>query len=386
MKRLAPLAFAAGLLAPLTALAAPSPPAIDARVAEAMAKTGARGLAVAVIEDGRPVFVRAYGQRNAKGDPLTDRTVMYGASLTKTVFAYTVMQLVDEKKVDLDRPVAAMLPQPLPSYASEEDIDRYSRWGDLAGDERWRALTLRMSLTHSTGFPNFWWDGPDQKLRIHFEPGRRYAYSGTGIMLGQFAIERGLELDLRAEMQRRVFDRFGMTDTDVMWRPAFAANLADGWDEKGAPQPHDERSKTRAAGSMDTTIADMARFAAGLVRGEGLSPAARAEMLKRQLAITTPSQFPSFGPEAPPAQRRPDLAAGLGVVVFDGPQGHGFYKGGHDDITGNTMVCVERGRRCVVLLANDVRAEPAYPGLVRFLIGETGAPWTWEYGAKAAGW
>ena len=385
MKRLAPLAFAAGLLAPLTALAAPSPPAIDARVAEAMAKTGARGLAVAVIEDGRPVFVRAYGQRNAKGDPLTDRTVMYGASLTKTVFAYTVMQLVDEKKVDLDRPVAAMLPQPLPSYASEEDIDRYSRWGDLAGDERWRALTLRMSLTHSTGFPNFWWDGPDQKLRIHFEPGRRYAYSGTGIMLGQFAIERGLELDLRAEMQRRVFDRFGMTDTDVMWRPAFAANLADGWDEKGAPQPHDERSKTRAAGSMDTTIADMARFAAGLVRGEGLSPAARAEMLKRQLAITTPSQFPSFGPEAPPAQRRPDLAAGLGVVVFDGPQGHGFYKGGHDDITGNTMVCVERGRRCVVLLANDVRAEPAYPGLVRFLIGETGAPWTWEYGAKAAG-
>ena len=42
---------------------------------------------------------QAYGIRNAKGDPLTTDTVMYGASLTKTVFAYTVMQLVDQGKL-----------------------------------------------------------------------------------------------------------------------------------------------------------------------------------------------------------------------------------------------------------------------------------------------
>ena len=68
--------------------------------------------------------------------------------------------------------------------------------------------------------------------------------------------------------------------------------------------------------------------------------------------------------------RRSDLAAGLGVVVFDGPQGPGFYKGGHDDTTGNTWVCVKAAKRCVVILANDVRAEAAFPRLVEFVLGD----------------
>lgn len=66
--------------------------------------------------------------------------------------------------------------------------------------------------------------------------------------------------------------------------------------------------------------------------------------------------------------------------MFDGPQGRGFMKGGHNDSTGNMMVCIERGRRCVVLLSNDVRSEAAFPRLVAFVLGETGAPWRWEYG------
>ena len=46
-----------------------------------------------------------------------------------------------------------------------------------------------MLLTHSSGFANFSWVEPDEKLRIHFEPGSRYAYSGEGIILLQFALE-----------------------------------------------------------------------------------------------------------------------------------------------------------------------------------------------------
>ena len=104
-------------------------------------------------------------------------------------------------------------------------------------------------------------------------------------------------------------------------------------------------------------------------------------MTRPQAPITTASQFPTLQPELPVARRRPDLAAGLGVVVFDGPQGHAFFKGGHDDQTGNTMVCVERRRACVVLLSNDVMAETLYPTIVRQLLGEAGVPWEWEYGA-----
>ena len=72
-----------------------------------------------------------------------------------------------------------------------------------------------------------------------------------------------------------------------------------------------------------------------------------------------------------------------GVVVFDGPQGHGFYKGGHDGQTANTMVCVEKGQRCVVILSNDVRAEAGFAGLVKFVLGDTGVPYEWEYGDRA---
>ena len=244
-----------------------------------------------------------------------------------------------------------------------------------------------MALTHSTGFGNFWFLEPDEKLRIHFDPGTQFSYSGEGFSLLQFAIEngrksQGLGLDV-GDLTGAIFARLGMTRTSLKWRPDFRPNLADGWNDKGEPVEHDERSKVRVAGSMDTTIADLSKFVAALVRGDGLSPASRAELARPSLPIATAHQFPNLAPALPVAQRRKDLAAGLGVIVFDGPQGHGFFKGGHDDQTGNTMVCLERGKRCVLILSDDVRAEASYPDLVRFILGETGVPYEWEYGDHA---
>jgi CubicO group peptidase (beta-lactamase class C family) len=385
MRRLSALLLAAGIaLAPSCAShiphaspPLPAPAALDAEVGRAIRATGARGLAIAVIDEGRVVLARAYGARNARGEPLLADTVMYGASLTKTAFAYMVLQLVDEGRLDLDTPIAHYLARPLPDYPTE---DKYAPWADLANDQRWRAITPRILLTHSAGFSNFAFVEPDGKLRIHFAPGSRYAYSGEGLILLQFVLERGQGLDVGEEMQRRVFDRFGMPDTSMIWRADFADNLADGWKADGSIEPHDERSKVRAAGSMDTSIADMARLAAGIARNEGLSPQSAAERVRPQLAITTASQFPSLQAELPTSQRRADLAAGLGMIVFDGPQGPAWFKGGHNDSTGNTWVCVQRGQRCVVILANDVRAEAAFPQLVRFVLGDTGVPWDWEYG------
>jgi hypothetical protein len=233
-----------------------------------MAATQAKGMAVAVIDHGAVGYVHAYGIRNAKGDPLTPDTVMYGASLTKTVFAYTVMQLVDQGRLKLDTPLKDDLDKPLPSYGPDPVFpDKYGREGhayeDLASDPRWEKITPRMCLTHSTGFNNFWFVEPDQKLHIHFEPGTRYSYSGEGMILLQFTIEhgrksQGLGLDVGA-LTKANFDRLGMTRTSLVWRPDFAANLADGWNDKGEPREHDERSKVRAAGSMDTTISDYDR-------------------------------------------------------------------------------------------------------------------------------
>lgn len=366
--------LAASLLAGCVSLAPAVHVPDDAEVARLMAGAQVQGLALAVIEGGQVVKVGTYGWRNAERRlPLTSDSIMYGASLTKTAFAYMLLQLADEGKLDLDASVATLLPRPLPDYRTG-DHD----YGDLAGDPRWRAITPRILLTHSAGFANFRWLEPDQRLRIHFDPGSRYAYSGEGFYLLQLIVEQGLGLDAGAEMQRRVFDRFGMRHTSMRWRPDFAANLADGYGADGAMEPHDERSRVSAAGSMDTTIADQARLWAGIMRGEGLSARARADLVRAQLPIRSRHQFPTLAPEegTPVA----GLAAGLGLVTFQGNSGSGWFKGGHNDWTGNMVLCLEDGQRCIVLLANDVRAERIYPQLARLVLGASGMPWRWEYG------
>ena len=344
---------------------------IDSTACTLMEREHVQGLALAVIDNGEVVHVAAFGVRNAAGDPLTTETIMYGASLTKTAFAYMVMELVDEGKLDLDASIADLLPRPLPEY------DDYH---DLAGDPRWKALTMRILLAHTTGFANFRWLEDDGKLRFHHDPGTRYGYSGEGFYIAQLVLEQALHLDVGREMQMRIFDRFGMTRTSMQWRPDFPTNLADGFREDGKLEPHDERSSVSAAGSMDTDIADQAKLWAGIVRGDGLSRAARAEMVRPQVPITSAHQFPTLAPDADPANNTAiELAAGLGLVTLRGPQGEVWFKGGHNDWTGNIVVCVERERRCLVLLSNDVRAERLYPDLVRAVLGETGLPWSWEY-------
>ena len=362
---------------PAAAKSLPGDAAIAKTAEQAMTATGARGLAIAMIDKGRVVSVQAFGERNAKGDPLTPQTIMYGASLTKAVFAYSVLRLVDEGKVDLDRPIVAMLPKPLPDYGN---LDAYGNWGDLAGDDRWRTITPRIVLNHSTGFANFHFLEPDEKLRIHFDPGSRYGYSGEGIMLLQFGIEKGLGLDAGKEIQRLVFDPLKMPNSSLVWRPDFAANLADGWEIDGKAVPHDERGRVRAAGSMDTTISDLANFAAALVSGQGLSKASRNELLRPGLAIRSRSQFPTLDGDAPAGEQPTGVASSVGLITFTGPQGAAFFRGGHNDSTGNTLVCLEKGQRCVLIMSNDVRAEAAFPMIVRDILGETGAPWRWIFG------
>lgn len=372
----------------VVARAIPTNASVDGEVRKIMTRTGAKGIAVAIIDHGNVVYVQSYGIRNVNGDPLTIDTVMYGASLTKTVFAYAVMQLVDQGKLKLDTPIEADLDQPLPSYGPDSVFpDKYGPYRDLADDPRWKMITPRMCLNHSTGFSNFWFIEPDRKLHIHFEPGTHFSYSGEGFILLQFVIEhgrkaQGLGLDV-GDLTQADFKHLGMTRTSLVWQNGSDANFADGWNDQEQPQPHEKRGKVRAAGSMNTTISDLAKFTAALVRGDGLTATSRAEITKRTLHITTGSQFPPFSPDLPADEQRKDLYSGLGVIVFDGPQGHGFYKGGHDGQTANSMVCIEADQRCVLILSNDVRAEAGFADLVRFVLGDIGVPYDWEYGDHA---
>jgi CubicO group peptidase (beta-lactamase class C family) len=336
-----------------------------------MKRDSVQGMALAVIDAGTIRYVAAYGVRNAARTlPLTTQTIMYGASLTKTAVAYMTLQLVDEGRLNLDASIADLLPRPLPEY---ED------YTDLTGDDRWRALTPRILLTHTSGFANFRWLEPDKRLRFHHDPGTRYGYSGEGFYILQLILEASLGLDVGKEMQTRVFDRFGMTRTSMQWRSDFATNLADGFRLDGSSEPHDERGSVSAAGSMDTDIEDQARLWAGIVRGDGLSAAARAELIRPQVPITSLHQFPTLMTDTEPRNATINLAAGLGLVTFRDTRGAAWFKAGHNDWTGNMVICLEHGKRCVVMLSNDARAERIFPELTRTILGDTRMPWTWEY-------
>lgn len=346
-----------------------TPASIDLRVNQLMQANHVQGLAVALIRNGRVVYLHAYGERNAAGQPLTPGTLMYGASLTKATFAYMVMQLVDEGKVDLDRSIADYLPQPLPSYPN---------YADLAHDPRWRQLTFRILLDHSTGFANFRWIEPDSKLQFHSDPGSVYGYSGEGLQLAQFVLEKGLGLNVADEMQRRVFDRFGMAHTDFIWTDGIDPEMADVFYADGSVHPHAHKRHVSAAGSMDTTPRDWSAFLAAVVRGDGLSPKAKAEMIHQSIAISSSVQFPTLGQPATDAYKPIHLGYGIGWGVFDTPYGHAFFKEGHDDGTANYALCVQPKQACILLLSNSDHAEGIYKYLVDDLLGPTNLPWRWE--------
>jgi len=345
----------------------------DLEIQRVMRREQVQGLAYATIDKGQVRNVRVFGMRNAAvWQPLTPDTILGGAALTKPAFAYMVLQLADEGKLDLDAPITRLLPYPLPFYRM-----RPYDFADLTADPRWKTLTPRMLLAHGGGFADQRRLEPDGRLRIHFDPGTRYAYSGEGYILLQMIVERGLGLDVAQEMQKRVFDRFGMRNTSMHWRADFAENVADGYGFDGAVQPHERHYRVRAAGSMDTTIADQAKMWAGIMRGDGLRPDTRAAFTTGWLNIGSRHQFPTLaGAEAAWPQK---LAAGMGVVTFADRTGPGWFEGGHDDTAAQFVLCLETGQRCVVMLSNDVRAERLFPELGRQALGPDDMPWSWEY-------
>lgn len=347
-----------------------SPAEVERTVERLMHAARVPGLALAILNRGEIVYLRGFGYRDVgRKAPLTDTTIMYGASLTKAMFAFLVMQLVEEGAFDLDKPVTDYLKQPLPSF---------EKYADLAGDDRYRRITGRMLLSHTAGFPNFRWLNDDGKLDIKFEPGSRYAYSGEGINLLQFVLEQHTGRAVGDLMRERVFERFGMTRTSMVWQPAFEGEYAIGYDTAGKALGHNKRQSVRAAGSMDTDIADVAGFLRGMLRGEGLGAAARAEMLAPQIRIRSTHQFPTLLPDTTSRDDGIRLSYGLGWGLLWSPYGKAYFKGGHDDGWNNYMIAFDDRQTAIALMSNSSNAESIFTELLATLIGDTFTPSEWE--------
>lgn len=342
---------------------------VDADVHRLMDAAHVTGLALAVIEHGQVVYRQAYGHADAAAArPLRTDTIMYGASLTKAAFAYMVMQLVDEQVLALDAPLPSLLSKPLPDYPG---------YADLSDDPRWRLLTPRMLLSHTSGLLNWRFINDNRKLDFKYPPGSRYVYSGEGLQILQLVVEERTGTPLQTLMQQRVFERYGMRNTSMVWRDDFAGRETVHYGGNGAVIAHQHRSRARAAGSMDTTLDDYASFMAGVLRGEGLSAKALEEMFSPQMAIVSPRQFPSHWPGETAAYRGIGLAAGLGWVLYDSPLGPAFFKEGNDDGTNNFALGFRRSQSGVVMLSNSSNADRIFLPAVERLFGRTCLPWYW---------
>jgi CubicO group peptidase (beta-lactamase class C family) len=348
-----------------------TPPVIDSLVGKLMDTAKVTGLCLGVIRNNKVDYVQAYGYKNKgmgwKNDTATD---FYGASLSKAVFAYIVMQLADEGRIDLDKPLYTYLPKPLPEY------DNYK---DLASDERWKLITARHCLDHTTGFPNWRQLNPhdNKKLEIFFNPGQRYAYSGEGLVLLQLVVETITGEGLENLARERVFKPFGMRRTGYVWRPEFETDYGFGHLTNETSIPKRRRTQPNAAGSLETTIADYTRFVAAVMRGDGLSPNAKQEMIRPQIEIHSRHQFPSLDTATNDEDRQVGLAYGLGWGVFNTAIGKAFFKEGHDDGWEHYSICLPGRKEAFVIMTNSSNGENIFSELVYKLSG-VAIPWYWE--------
>lgn len=347
-----------------------APDSVERIVTHAMSRAKVPGLALAVINHGEIVYMAGFGYRDvARKLPLTDTSVMYAASLTKAMFAHLVMQLVDDGVLDLGAPIASLLPKPLPSY---------EKYADLAGDPRWEQITPRMLLSHTSGLPNWRFFEQGQRLTIRSTPGTHFGYSGEGINLLQLVIEEHTGKPVGNMMQTRIFDRFGMTRTSMVWRASFVDDLALGYDTAGTLVGHDQRSSARAAGSADTDIADMASFVRGVLRGDGLSAGSRHAMWSPQIRIRTSHEFPTPVFDTTTRDDAIGLSYALGWGTFESPYGPAFFKEGHDDRSWrNYMVAFDEPKSAIIMLSTSANAEPIFPEILSAVLGDTYSPAKW---------
>jgi CubicO group peptidase (beta-lactamase class C family) len=342
---------------------------VDETVNHLIGAAHVTGAGIALFHDGNIDYLKAYGFRDTeKTLPLTPDSVMTSASLSKAAFATVIMEMVQAGTLNLDKPISQYLPKPL---------SEYPRYADLQGDDRYKKITLRMLLSHTTGFANWRWFEPDHKLKIHFEPGSRYAYSGEGIDLAQLVVETVAAKSDTTIMSEHLFTPLPMQRTSMVWELRFDSDFANGYDEYGRSLGPERRSKPDAAGSMQTTLRDYANFLTAVMRHKFLSPQITSEMFSPQIKIHSLRQFPTLVTDTTTDNDAIQLSYGIGWGLYATPHHHAFFKEGHDEGWRHLALCFDNGTG-ILIMTNSSNGEAIFKPLIDALLGDTKFPFEWE--------
>ncbi|MFN8355862.1 MAG: serine hydrolase domain-containing protein [Spirosomataceae bacterium] len=352
---------------------------VDQLVQRLMEAATIQGLGLAVINNKKTVFLKSYGFRNKPNQQLLDAaSIMYGASLSKAIFGYLCMQLVQDKLLTLDKPLYQYLSKPIAAYPY---------FADLHEDERWKLITARMCLSHTTGLPNVRWFNPITSeedtlgvMKIYFTPGSRYAYSGEGFKLLQLVVEEITHKTIDELAIEKIFKPIGMARTGYVWHESFGDdNVAVGHLSNGQIDKKRKRSEAVAGGSVVTTIADYAKFIEYLLQKKGLSSQGYREMLSPQISIHSVTQFPPITLETTTQNDGIHLSYGLGWGLLDCPvEGKAFFKEGNGGAWRNYNINFLDKGTAIILLVNSENGESIFQEIIETVLGPTCIPWKWQ--------
>lgn len=344
------LAAALGILAGLCNSI--SSPASAAELDPLLQSGRVPGLAFAVVRNGKISDLGAAGVRDmSTGDAVDGNTVFEAASLSKPVFAYAVLQLVDAGVLSLDTPLSNHVP---------DYVD---------GDPRAAAITVGNVLSQTSGLPN--WRGWLSPLKTSFEPGSHFSYSGEGYIWLQKVVVAATGESLNDVMSRLVFEPLGMMNSSYIWRTDYEARVA---------APHNglrpgtkvHPAEPLVAYTLHTTAADYALFLQAVLSGSRLKRPTAEQWLYPQITIHQRC-IECLNPDARGADQHVAWGLGWGLEPEQGAFFHWGDNGGFKAFA----VGSRTSRSAVVVLTNGSNGMAIMPDVIEHLMPGAHPSFTW---------
>ncbi len=246
--------------------------AVDKFLKTLMDSMNIKGISIAIINNSKIVYHRSLGVADINSlDTVNNQTLFQAASISKPMFAYFVMRMVDKGLLNLDTPLYKYLP-----------------YHDIEDDPRYKLITARMVLCHTTGFPNW---RPDYmgKLDIKFTPGTKFSYSGEGYMYLAKVIahltNRNLS-NLDSVFQQEVAKPLSLKHVYFGMNDYVAKHLAKGYDgDKLVYDKNFDIINFNSAGGLYAEAVSYANFLIAIIEEKGLVKEGFKEMLKAQVQV-----------------------------------------------------------------------------------------------------
>ena len=260
-------------------------PEMDKYLKTQMDSIGLPGLSIAIINDAKIIYYQTLGITNVDTkEKVSEETLFDAGSMSKTPFTYLVMKMVEKGKLDLDKPLYTYLPYP-----------------DIAYDDRYKLITARMVLCHTSGFPNWRFLNDDKKLDIKFTPGTQFLYSGEGFEYLANVLAHIMNIqknDLQQLFEKEVSIPLEMKYAYYTWNDYVAKHQATGHVDGKVHWGYGINANNPnfyAAYSLQTEAESYAKFLIAMINEVGLKKETFNEMLKIYVKTPTKNDNSSFG-------------------------------------------------------------------------------------------